>query len=360
MKKASFGKFFFFILLLSICACKKPAKEPSPPQEAIFYRAADLSAWPEIELAQLEFFNQDSIAANFLDILQSEGLNTVRLRLWHQPDGRHHSLAEVDSFSRVLKARGLKLWLCLHLSDTWADPGQQQIPAAWNNLPLSTLQDSLYHYVYRVSRLLKPDIIQIGNEINAGFLWPYGDRWQQPASFKTLLDTAILAARAAHSSGEIMLHYAGINQGALDFFEDLAEFDFDIIGLSYYPIWHGKSLLELENTLDALGAKYRQSLMIAETAYPFTLDWNDWTNNIVGLEDQLIPGFPASPAGQANFIKEIRRIVEANPKGLGFGYWGGELVAWKGAQASDASPFENQALFNFNNRALPVQSVFNP
>ncbi|MGB0978794.1 MAG: glycosyl hydrolase 53 family protein, partial [Croceimicrobium sp.] len=233
-------------------------------------------------------------------------------------------------------------------------------PAAWNNLSLSTLQDSLYHYVYRVSRLLKPDIIQIGNEINAGFLWPYGDRWQQPASFKTLLDTAILAARAAHSSGEIMLHYAGINQGALDFFEDLAEFDFDIIGLSYYPIWHGKSLLELENTLDALSAKYRQSLMIAETAYPFTLDWNDWTNNIVGLEDQLIPGFPASPAGQANFIKEIRRIVEANPKGLGFGYWGGELVAWKGAQASDASPFENQALFNFNNRALPVQSVFNP
>jgi arabinogalactan endo-1,4-beta-galactosidase len=135
--------------------------------------------------------------------------------------------------------------------------------------------------------------------------------------------------------------------------------DYDIIGLSFYPIWHGKSLMELEQTMIDLSIEFSKPVVIAETAYPFTLDWNDQTHNIVGLQSQLIlPDYPASPEGQKLFIRDLRNMVNSNESMLGFCYWGAELVAWKGFDSLDASPWENQALFDFNNHALPVLDEF--
>lgn len=351
----------FLLLLMGLGSCEEDSSaSPGPKPSAEFYRAADLSDWPEISRANLQFYDKDSLPADFLDILQKNGLNTVRLRIWHRPENQHHSLAEVDSFVRELKSRGLKIWLCVHLSDTWADPAHQKLPQAWEALSYADLKDSLYRYIYQINQKIKPEILQIGNEINPGFLLPFGDRFQAPSQFRSLIDTAILAARNAYPASEIMLHYAGIDAGAQSFFENLASADFDIIGLSYYPLWHGKSLTALKNRFIALGQSNSQKLMVAETAYPFTLAWNDWTHNIVGSEDQLIPGYSASPEGQFRFLREVRSIVSNVPNGIGFGYWGGELIAWKGPEATDASPFENQALFNFNRKALAVQAVFNP
>ena len=97
-----------------------------------------------------------------------------------------------------------------------------------------------------------------------------------------------------------------------------------------------------------------KKIIIAETAYPFTIQWNDWTNNIVGLEEQLIlPKYLANPEGQSRFIKDLKALTQDLKKGIGFCYWGAEKIAWKGNQATDASPWENQALFDFNNNALP-------
>lgn len=104
---------------------------------------------------------------------------------------------------------------------------------------------------------------------------------------------------------------------------------------------------------------YQKDILIAETAYPFTLDWNDWTNNIVGSEEQLIlPEYPATAEGQKAFIKQIKTLSKEVDNGIGFSYWGAELIAWKGSQSKEASPWENQALFDFDNRALPVLSEF--
>ena len=92
--------------------------------------------------------------------------------------------------------------------------------------------------------------------------------------------------------------------------------DYDIIGLSYYPIWHGKSLNNLKAKMQYLGNAHQKKILIAETAYPFTLDWNDWTNNIVGIDDQLIlPEFPATPEGQRKFINEIKALSKPCWKG---------------------------------------------
>jgi arabinogalactan endo-1,4-beta-galactosidase len=164
--------------------------------------------------------------------------------------------------------------------------------------------------------------------------------------------------REDSSDCKIIIHFAGL-KGLDWFFNQVKTIDYDIIGLSYYPIWHGKSLAELKLNMQQLGDLYKKKILIAETAYPFTLAWNDWTNNIVGLSDQLIlPEYPALPEGQRNFIHHIKKIVEESPTGLGFCYWGGELIAWKGKQATNGSPWENQALFDFNNLALPVLEVF--
>ena len=111
--------------------------------------------------------------------------------------------------------------------------------------------------------------------------------------------------------------------------------------------------------MTSLSQTYGKEIVIAETAYPFTLEWNDWTNNIVGLEEQLIlPDYPATEQGQRNFISAIKDISKETEKGIGFCYWGAELISWKGNQATDASPWENQAVFNFQNKALPVLEVF--
>jgi arabinogalactan endo-1,4-beta-galactosidase len=90
------------------------------------------------------------------------------------------------------------------------------------------------------------------------------------------------------------------------------------------------------------------------------LEWNDWTNNIVGLEEQLIlPEHPATPKGQKDFIAKIKEIVNSINRGVGFCYWGGELIAFNGPTATDGSPWENQAMYDFDNIALPVINIFN-
>lgn len=349
----------FFLSFLASCS-EDPIPVASALNEPEFIRGADLSAFPKISRSALNYYDQDSVSGGFLDLLQKAGLNYVRLKLWVHPDGTEASLAEVDSFAQVLQQRGLKVWLTLHLSDTWADPGHQAPPRAWANASFGQIKDSLYLYLEKLSGLIQPEIIQIGNEINPGFLLPFGDRLNAPADYRALLDTAILACRSASPQTEIMIHYAGINQGALDFYNELSDLDFDLIGISYYPWWHGKSMAALKNTLLALGQQHEQGLVVAETAYPWTLDWYDWTHNLIGLESQLVSGYPATAAGQKAFLGALRETVAAVPQGRGFAYWGGELVPWKGPEGKDASVYENLALFNFNLVALPVQDVFNP
>ena len=199
---------------------------------------------------------------------------------------------------------GFKTWITLHYSDTWADPGQQVPPVKWQGIDFMSLKDSVY--LCRAGDIGNTTRLHtVGNEINTGFLYPYGHITNNYLQFIDLMDTAIAAVRTRSIDTELILHYAG--SAASDwFFNQVAPLDYDIIGLSYYPIWHGKSLDSLQARMQYLSAAHSKSI-IAETAYPFTLSWNDWTNNIVGLEEQLIlPEYPASVESQRNFIKRIK------------------------------------------------------
>lgn len=334
--------------------CVPPPKE----EDKTLIKGVDISFLPEIEAAGTKFYNASGTEQDVLDILKARGVNTIRVRLWHTPSTTHSSLAEVRTFSERIKGKGFKLWLTVHYSDWWADPGQQVKPAAWATASFTDLSDSVYNYTKKITTLLNPDIIQIGNEINPGFLLPDGDEGNI-INFTTLLKSGVQGVRDASPDAKIMIHYAGIS-GAVSFFWQLKgqSVDFDQIGISYYPIWHGKDLNVVKSTIDELGSSFKKEIIIAETAYPFTLGWNDYTNNLVGQSDQLIPAYPATPEGQRNFLLALMSIVESSPRGMGVAWWAPEWVAFKGPTATDGSSAENLTLFDFDNKALPALEAF--
>ena len=350
-------KILLIIVLSGLTSCGEKDENTDVVNEKFIIKAADLSFLPEIEASGIILLNQSGQAEEMLTTLKNAGMNTVRIRLWKNPDYSYSGFSAVRAFAEKVKAKGFKVWLSVHYSDTWADPGNQSIPEAWKNLNLSTLNDSIYNYTSKIIREINPDYIQIGNEINNGFIWPVG-RISELSNFRTLLQSGTRAVRENKPACKIIIHYAGIDK-ATDFFANLQNLDYDIIGLSYYPIWHGKSLNILEATVSSLGQQFNKQVLIAETSYPFTLGWNDWTNNVIGQEDQLIDGFPATPEGQKEFLKEIKRISTATDHSIGFAYWGGEWVAFKGTQATNGSSWENQAFYDFNLKALPVLDAYN-
>jgi len=346
-------------MIILNCSCKEEKNIDIKDRELVI-QAADLSFLPEIEEEGTVFYDLNGNAKDALSILHENGCNTVRLRLWHSPETEHSSLTEVKNLAQRARGKGMKIWLDLHYSDTWADPGQQAKPAAWESLNLTELIDSVYSYTQKVVSIIDPEYIQIGNEINSGFLWEDG-RISNEADFISLLKSGIRAVRDNAPDCKIIIHIAGF-QTADWFFDRLRiqNVDYDIIGLSYYPAWHGKNVYDLSAALYQLSSENSKKIVIAETAYPFTLDWNDWTDNPIGLESHLIPGYSATEQGQKAFLLKLKTIIANSPDGIGFSYWAPEWVAFRGETATNGSAWENMALFDFENKALAGIEVFNP
>ena len=123
-------------------------------------------------------------------------------------------------------------------------------------------------------------------------------------------------------------------------------------------MWHGKVMADIKTTINTLGATYNKKVLIAETSYPFTFGYNDYTNNIIGSADQIISDYPATSLGQKNYLLALKSTVKSSSYGIGFAYWGTEWVSFKGNQATDGSSYENQALWDFNNKVLPAIEAF--
>lgn len=339
-------------------------------EDLSFYRGADISSLPELESDSV-LFRDNSITDDALSILKMHGINSIRIRLWHTPDEPWNGLNKTLEMAQRIKNAGLHFLLDIHYSDWWADPAHQTPPSVWDALTVDEMADSVYNYTSHVmSSLLNvgalPDMVQIGNEIGCGMLWPLGavcgendtaEQWQNLAGFINAGVQAV--ADAAGDSVQIMIHdfRGGDASGALWFYSHLDEYgvEYDVIGLSYYPWWHG-DLSDLAANMGNLAYTFEKPVVVVETAYPWTLAWNDNTNNIVGSEDQLLSGYPATPAGQAQFLSDLMDRVEDVWGGYGSGvyYW---EPAWTSG-ASSGSPWENLALFDFEGGALEGLRVF--
>lgn len=340
-------------------------------QQSDFIKGTDGSVLDEVEQSGGKYY-ENGVETDALTIFKTHGFNTIRLKLWHTPSNEFNSLSRVITMARRAKEKGLHFILDIHYSDSWADPQKQIKPAAWADLPFAVLCDSVYSYTSHVITVLKnqqalPDIVQIGNEVSCGMLWNDGkvcgsfdtpEQWEQ---FGILIKRGIAGVKNSLDEGEqvkIMIHFdnGGNNESCRWFFDHLLaqDVDFDIIGLSYYPWWHG-TLSDLEFNLNDLSTRYEKEIIVVESAYPWTLEWGDNTGNIVGNEDQLLPGYPATVEGQTKFLQDILKIIKNTPddRGKGFVYWSPEWIP-----GHPGSPWENLALFDFQGEVLESIKVF--
>ena len=239
---------------------------------------ADISFLPELEQRGIKFSDSKG-QRDAIDILKDHGFNYIRLRIFNDPardsgysPGRGFcDLAHTLQMARRVKAAGLKLLLDFHYSDYWADPGKQFKPAAWRGEDFSGLLQSVYDFTKVVMDSLRaqgalPDMVQVGNEINHGMIWPEGSI-RHPDSLAKLIYAGIRGVRAVDPACPVMLHIAlgGQNDESHFFLDNMLErqVPFDVIGLSYYPKWHG-SLADLRYNVDDLAGQYGKDIIVVE------------------------------------------------------------------------------------------------
>lgn len=239
---------------------------------------ADISFLPQLEAKGIKFSDK-GIEKDAIEILKDHGFNYIRLRLFvdpsndsgYSPGKGFCDLSHTLQMAKRIKKAGMKFLLDFHYSDTWADPGKQYKPAAWKGLSFPQLTNKVYEYTKQVLTALKaqgtlPDMVQTGNEINHGILWPDGSI-QHPDSLAILLKAGIAAVREIDPKIIIMLHIAlgGQNSESEFFLDNMINrgVNFDVIGESYYPKWHG-TLEDLQTNLTALEKKYKKPVLVAE------------------------------------------------------------------------------------------------
>jgi arabinogalactan endo-1,4-beta-galactosidase len=328
-----------------------------------FCFGADLSALPIYEQRGAQF-TKDGRAGDAMWLLRAEGMNAVRLRLFVEPKPEgivDNSLDYTVALARRVKAAGLSFLLDLHYSDTWADPQKQFKPAAWERLPFDALVARVGDYTREVlARFeregLRPEFVQIGNEITNGTLWPdgrvsFGAPAEEDAAAWTRLAAILRAGIAAVPTGpgqpRVMLHIesGGDLAKTLWWFRHAraAGLRYDVIGLSYYPDWHG-DLATYRRTLAALAEEFGKPIHVVEAGYP-------WKPTKKWLEKKNMD-WPLTPAGQAQFLKDVVQAVREIPGGLGAGvwYWHPESIKLPGHYAWESG---SCALFDPQGEVLP-------
>jgi len=243
---------------------------------------ADISFLPELENKGMKFYDLDGKEKDAIKILKDHGLNYVRLRIFNDParDSGYSpqkgfcDLQHTMQMAKRTKDAGMKLLLDFHYSDYWADPQQQWIPRAWRGKSFSELKWAVYDYSRMVIQALKdqgtaPDMVQVGNEINHGMIWPHGSV-NNFDSLAQLFFAGIQGVKAVSPSTSIMLHIAlgGQNDERKFFIDNMVNrgVPFDVIGLSYYPKWHN-TLVDLEYNLDDLSHRYNKDVIVVEYSH---------------------------------------------------------------------------------------------
>ena len=331
-----------------------------------------------------------------LDEFHKNGVDCMRIRLWNDPygEGGEPYLAggcDLDGYirlARLAKSRGYRILLDFHYSDFWADPGKQMIPKAWRGLELDGLAEAVYTFtrdtlIAARDADVAPELIQVGNEITNGMLWPIGRLTEGEgergnyASLVRLIGAGCRACREVLPSSKIILHLERSNDAAVyrEFFSKMESFgiDYDVIGASYYPYWHGTPG-ELFANLDACRT-FGKELMVVELGYGFTTEayvqGGEKKRLVIDSERAQIPGFteqyPLTPDGQAKFVRDF--LDMAALRGVdGVFYWEplwlpGDGICWasEAGQAyiheegkSTANEWANQCLFDYGGKMLPA------
>jgi len=350
-------------------------------------RGGDLSGLAKNEDHGATYADARGRRGDAVEILADAGMNLGRLKVWVDPADGYNEVSHVVATARRITAAGMRLLVDFHYSDRWTDPGAQGVPAAWAGHSVAQLARDVHDHTREVLDALAAagitaDYVQVGNEINPGMLWPYGQTWDvvpgdgvdgaQWDALASFLSAGAQAVREVSPRTRVILHLTNINNGIGSltwWFDEVTAraVPFDVIGLSYYGYWHG-SLADLQGAVSTLSERYDRDVLVVETAYPFTLadDAPAW-ENVIDRPDELVPGYPATPAGQAAALRAVQDTVASAPGGRGLGtvWWEPAWTSvagngWDPADPSSGNAWENQALFDFDGRLLPAAAELAP
>lgn len=353
-------------ILAAAAASASPTRVASPPRPADgLYLGADLSYVNEMDDCGAVYRKVGKRVDPFA-LMKSAGGNLVRVRIWNNATWTKYSNpADVARTIRRARAQKLQVLLDFHYSDDWADGDKQLVPAAWAKLDAAAQAKALYAYTRKVladldAQGLMPELVQVGNETNPELMAGKGGRpidWKRNA---LLLDAGI---RAVHDAGKaarieprIMLHIAQ-PENVLPWFDAATAAGlrgYDLIGISYYRKWSTRSIAQLGETIVEARRRYKVDVMVVETAYPFSTAGEDASPNLLGA-DSLIPGYPATPQGQLDYLTDLtQRVVDSG--GVGVVYW---EPAWVSTSCKTrwgtGSNWENAAWFDLrSHEALPA------
>ncbi len=304
-----------------------------------FYKGMDISFLPEFLEEGRKLKDFDGTITEPFALIKKYGVNAIRLRIWNNPENvpesrGYCSLSHTIAMAKKIKAHGMSFMLDFHYSDYWADPAKQNKPKAWADLSFEELEEAVYTYTRDTLLSLQaegvlPDQVQIGNEIRSGLLFPEGEL-PDYAHMVRLVNAGIRGARAVADADvlQVMIH---LDQGGRYFYinewftKAIANglMDFDLMGLSYYPFWHG-TFTDLRETLKKLIEGYHKPIMIVETAHA----WRRSTNGFIDEAQERIAGIPASPQGQRKVLDLVMNIVAALPQQMGLGVYYWEPLCW--------------------------------
>lgn len=297
---------------------------------ALQYKGVDWSSVAVEEKKGISYKTASGQTQPLEQILASSGVNTVRQRVWVNPSNGEYNLDYNIQLARRAKARGMGVYIDLHLSDTWADPANQRIPSGWPS-DIDNLSWKLYNYTLDVCNKLadagiSPTIMSVGNEIRGGLLWPTG-KYDQLYNIARLLHSGSAGIKDSrlNPKPKIMIHLDnGWDWSVQEWFYSsvlsqgpLLTSDFDIMGVSYYPFYGSSATLyNLRTTLTNMANRWGKELIVAETdwptscpspKYPFPSD---------------LSGIPFSASGQTTFIQRVAQVVSGVSRGVGLFYWG--------------------------------------
>ena len=327
-------KKFLLLLLCSTCCLHTSAQK---------YVGGDISLLPTYEEHGAKYLDKDgnAITGGLLPYLKAQGWNAMRVRLFvdpskasseHQGEGVRQDLEYVKALGKQIKDAGLQFMLDFHYSDTWTDPGKHSTPSAWTSNDPEVLATTLYNYTKDCLNELiaagaKPDFVQPGNEITYGMLWPTGHCYPDGgnytsgtfANFAKYLMAGIKAIRETCPEAKIVIQTElSKSQNVTNFYKTLKQYtnDYDVIGLSYYPYYHG-TLATLNDVLNTLESAYPdKKIQIVETGY-----YHKWYPDNATYKISTFPNWPATDAGQLQFTKDLIAQLSQHKSVDGLYWW---------------------------------------
>lgn len=346
-------QFLTYSCLLGLCACmtscggddKEPfvptpppaPEQPDTPDEPEFEskgfaKGADVSWLTELEDKGCKFYNSKNKETECMKLLRDEcGVNAIRLRVWVNPENKYNGKEDVLVKARRAHALGMRLMIDFHLSDSWADPGKQVIPSAWQNYTVEQMAKAVNDHITDVLSSLKqeditPEWVQIGNETTPGMLHPMGEmKDQNPGEFPRLLNAGYDAVKAICPNAQIIVHLdQGNKKGTYTWFFDLLKKHggkYDLIGMSLYPIiekgsgasWSvstdHQAINDCISNIRELQTRYNKNIMLCEIGFHHTQ-----AEDCGDALDKIMRAFAGNAALQGIFYWE----PEAEPGNTGY------------------------------------------